>query len=155
MSNERTVRVLFVCTHNSARSQMAQGLLNHLFGGSAEAYSAGTSKKYVREHAIQAMSNRGIDISRQYSKTLDEARELAQFFDIVVTVCDSASAACPRASLPPCTKVVHKGFDDPASVDATDDSTQLQAFERVRDEIEDWIKHSLMPLVDDTRSSNR
>ncbi len=86
-------RVLFLCTHNSARSQMAEGLLRHLAGDHFEAMSAGTEATHVRPLAIRAMEEIGIDISGQESKTLD--RYLHESFDYVITVCDDANEACP------------------------------------------------------------
>src|SRR5205807_1838142 len=86
-------RVLFLCTHNSARSQMAEGLLRHLSGGSVEAFSAGTEATRVRPLAIRAMAEVGIDISGQESKSL--ARYVDEPFDAVITVCDDANEACP------------------------------------------------------------
>src|SRR5688500_8149817 len=86
-------RVLFLCTHNSARSQMAEGLLRHLSGGLLEAFSAGTEATRVRPLAVAAMREAGIDISGQESKTLE--RYWGEPFDAVVTVCDQANAACP------------------------------------------------------------
>src|SRR5205809_6311040 len=91
--SEAKRRVLFLCTHNSARSQMAEGLLRHLAGDRFEAYSAGTEATRVRPLAIKAMAELGIDISRQKSKTLD--RYLNEPFDRVITVCDDANESCP------------------------------------------------------------
>src|SRR3954452_1631762 len=86
-------RVLFLCTHNSARSQMAEGLLRHLGGDRFEAYSAGTEATQVRPLAIEAMRELGVDIAGQESKTLD--RYLGEPFDAVITVCDQVAEACP------------------------------------------------------------
>jgi arsenate reductase (thioredoxin) len=86
-------RVLFLCTHNSARSQMAEGLLRHLAGERFEAYSAGTEATHVRPLAIRAMDEIGADISEQESETLD--RYLGEPFDYAITVCDDANEACP------------------------------------------------------------
>src|SRR6476659_9269957 len=91
--SERPSRVLFLCTHNSARSQMAEGMLRHLGGGRFEAFSAGTEATHVRPQAIRAMAELGIDISGQESKTL--ARYLDWTFDQVITVCDQANETCP------------------------------------------------------------
>ena len=88
--------VLFLCTHNSARSQMAEGLVNHYFSDKYSAFSAGTEKTKVNPFAIQAMNDSGIDISSHYSKTLDEF--LDNTFDYVVTVCDNAKENCPYFS---------------------------------------------------------
>ena len=86
-------KVLFLCTHNSARSQMAEGLLRHMAGDRFEAYSAGTEATHVRPLAVRAMEEIGVDISSQESKTL--ARYLPESFAYVITVCDDANEACP------------------------------------------------------------
>ena len=91
-------RVLFLCTANSARSQIAEGLARELAGGDVEVWSAGTSPSKVHPMAIEAMSERGIDISRQHSKSLDDVLELS--FDEVITVCDRAAENCPVFSGP-------------------------------------------------------
>ncbi|MGH2367100.1 MAG: arsenate reductase ArsC [Chloroflexota bacterium] len=98
MSDERR-RVLFLCTHNSARSQMAEGLLRHLGAGRFDAASAGTEATSLRPLAIRAMAELGIDISGQESKTLE--RYLGQPFDAVITVCDQANESCPTRPGPP------------------------------------------------------
>ena len=89
----KKARTLFACTHNSARSQMAEGLLRHLAGDEFEAFSAGTEATHVRPLAVEAMREVGVDISGQESKTLD--CYLEETFDFVVTVCDDANEACP------------------------------------------------------------
>jgi len=124
---------------------MAEGLLRALSGGEVYALSAGTERKHVREHAKRAMAQReqgGIDISSHWSKTI---HDIDQPVDIVVTVCDSAAEACPRFSQ--CTKQVHKSFTDPASFPDENDEAKLAAFARVRDEIEQYIREELMPMV--------
>jgi len=117
-------RVLFVCTHNSARSQMAEGLLRNLAGDRFEVQSAGTEATFVRPLAIEAMREIGIDIRAHTSKTIDSLRSRA--FDSVITVCDSANEACPL--FPGGTKRMHWSFDDPSKGD-------LAMFRRVRDAI--------------------
>ena len=102
-------RVLFLCTHNSARSQMAEGLLRHLGGERFEAFSAGTEATHVRPLAVAAMAELGIDVSRQESKTLD--RYLGEPFDAVITVCDQAAEACPV--FPGAKRRLHWSFTDP------------------------------------------
>jgi arsenate reductase (thioredoxin) len=124
-------RVLFVCTHNSARSQMAEGLLRHRGGGRFESFSAGTEATAVRAEAITVMAELGIDISAQESKTVD--RYLGETFDSVVTVCDRAREACPF--FPGARNTEHWGFDDPADA-AGGEGERLMAFRRVRDEID-------------------
>ena len=123
-------RVLILCTGNSARSQMAEGLLRELGGGRFEVYSAGTRPTGLRAEAVEAMREAGVDISSQRSKSVDEfaGRE----FDYVITVCDNANENCPV--FPGKTERIHWGFDDPAAVEGTWDE-RLSAFRRVRDEI--------------------
>lgn len=120
-------QVLFLCTGNSARSQMAEGLLRHLAGDRFDVYSAGTSPKGLHAASIDAMKEVGIDISRQRSKALDEF--LGQRFDYVITVCDRARQQCPVF---PGATPIHWGLDDPAEASA---EQQAQTFRRVRDEI--------------------
>ena len=120
-------RVLFLCTGNSARSQMAEGLLRHLAGEEFEVYSAGTNPKGLHNASIAAMNEIGIDISRHRSKALDEF--LGQGFDYVITVCDRAKQQCPVF---PGATPIHWGFDDPAEAP---EQQQSQAFRRARDEI--------------------
>lgn len=123
-------RVLILCTGNSARSQMAEGLLRHDGGDEFEVYSAGTKPIHVRAEAIAAMLELGIDISGHRSKSVDEM--LGREFDYVITVCDNARESCPV--FPAQTKRLHWSFDDPAGVE-TDEAERLAVFRRVRDEI--------------------
>ncbi|MBC7227486.1 MAG: arsenate reductase ArsC [Thermoflexales bacterium] len=128
-------RVLFLCTGNSARSQMAEGLVNHFLGNRWEAFSAGTHPTgYVHPLAVQAMAELGIDISGQRSKSVEEFR--GQDFDVVITVCDRAAQECPVWLGPG--RAVHMGFPDPAQADgiATD---RLDAFRQVRDGIREKV----------------
>ena len=131
-------RVLFLCTHNSARSQMAEGLLRHLAGDRYDVYSAGTEATQVRPEAIAAMSELGIDISGQSSKTFQ--RYLAEPWDYVITVCDSANESCPI--FPRTVRRLHWSFEDPSRATGTEDE-RLQVFRRIRDEISarvrDWL----------------
>jgi arsenate reductase len=124
------LRVLFVCTHNSARSQMAEGFLREYGGDRFEVHSAGTEATSLRPEAIQAMDEVGIDISRQQSKTVD--RYLGQSFAWVITVCDQAREACPV--FPGADQTAHWGFDDPAAAEGDEDQ-RMAVFRRVRDEI--------------------
>lgn len=126
--------VLFICTHNSARSQMAEGLLNSLYRSSYPAFSAGTVATRVNPHAIKVMQEMGIDISRHRSKSIEEFRERS--FDIVVTVCDSARESCPFF---PGKKVIHKSFPDPSGAKGKEQEI-LQKFREVRDDIKEWIE---------------
>ena len=128
-------KVLFLCTHNSARSQMAEGLLRHLSGDEYEVFSAGTEVTSVRPEAIQVLAELGIDISKQESKTLE--RYLNMELDYVVTVCDSANEACPF--FPGGKERVHKSFLDPSGVVGSREE-RLEAFRKVRDEIRVWLE---------------
>jgi arsenate reductase len=122
-------RVLFLCTGNSARSQMAEGLVNHFRGDRWEAFSAGTRPTgYVHPLAIRAMAELGIDISRQRSKSVDEFRR--SDFDLVITVCDDAAENCPLWLGKG--QTVHIGFQDPGAVAGTE-VERLEVFRRVRD----------------------
>ena len=125
-----TLRVLFVCTHNSARSQMAEGFLREYGAGRFEVFSAGTEASAVRTEAIEAMAEVGIDISGQESKTVD--RYLGESFAWVITVCDQAREACPM--FPGANETAHWGFDDPSAA-AGDKEARMAVFRRVRDEI--------------------
>ena len=126
--------VLFVCTHNSARSQLAEGLLRQRHGDRYRAESAGTVARGVHPLAAEALREIGVDVSRHRSKTIDELGGLQP--DVVVTVCDSAREACPY--LPARDRNVHHAFEDPSAVEGTD-ADRLAAFRRIRGEIADWI----------------
>jgi arsenate reductase len=128
-------RVLFLCTHNSARSQMAEGLLRHLAGDRFDAYSAGTEATHVRPLAIRAMAEVGVDISSQESKTLD--RYLGAPFDAVITVCDQANESCPV--FPGAKERLHWSFPDPSKATGTEDD-QLTVYRSVRDAIQACIE---------------
>ena len=130
---ERKRRVLFLCTHNSARSQMAEGLMNALLGDRFEAFSAGTQPRDVHPLAIQVMREIGIDIAHHESKSVEKFRDMG--FDVVVTVCDQARETCPL--FPNATRRMHRSFPDPSAVD--DPRAQLAAFRRVRDALRAWI----------------
>jgi len=125
MNSKKTV--LFLCTGNSARSQMAEGLLRQLAGERFEVFSAGTHPKGLHPQTIVAMNDIGIDVSRQRSKDVSEF--LGRQFDYVITVCDRAKQQCP---IFPGAETIHWGFDDPAD---TEPESQPRAFARVRDEI--------------------
>src|SRR5216684_3043404 len=132
-------RVLFLCTHNSARSQMAEGLLRHFGGGRFEAFSAGTEATHVRPLAIKAMAELGIDIAGQQSKTLD--RYLNEPFDEVITVCDTAAEACPI--FPGAVKRRHWSLEDPSKATGSE-AEQLAVYRRVRDELRSRIGKELL-----------
>jgi arsenate reductase (thioredoxin) len=134
-------RVLFLCTHNSARSQMAEGLLRALGSAQFEVASAGTEQTRVRPEAIAAMSELQIDISKQTSKTLD--RFLGQEWDEVITVCDSANESCPV--FPGAKHRRHWSVDDPSGLTGSD-ADRLAAFRRARDELRARIEAELLPL---------
>lgn len=129
-------RVLILCTGNSARSQMAEGILRHDSGNTFEVFSAGVSGSFVRPEAIQAMSEIGIDISNHRSKSVDEFA--GQRFDYVITVCDNAKESCPV--FPGAAVCIHQGFEDPPAPGVGDDESRLAVFRRVRDEIREWMK---------------
>jgi len=140
MSDRRAKkRVLFLCTHNSARSQMAEGLLHAFGGGTFEAFSAGTEATHVRPLAIRAMAELGIDISGQESKTLD--RYLSEPFDAVITVCDQANEACPVFF--GARERVHWSFPDPSKAEGTEEQ-QLAVYREVRDAIRERIQRELL-----------
>ena len=128
-------RVLFLCTHNSARSQMAEGLLRHEAGERFEVFSAGTHPSKVRPEAIAVMKEIGIDISGHRSKSVDEFA--GPDLDMVITVCDNAKESCPVFPGP--TERLHWPFEDPASVEGTEEQRQ-DAFRRVRDQIHGRIR---------------
>lgn len=130
------LRVLFLCTHNSARSQIAEGLLRDLAGDRFEVFSAGTEATLVREEAISVMEEIGVDISAQESKTLE--RYISEPFDLVVTVCDDANEACPV--FPGARDRLHWSFPDPSRVKGEE---RLAAFRKVRDEIQARIEGEL------------
>jgi arsenate reductase len=131
--------VLFLCTHNSARSQMAEGLLRYLAGERFEVMSAGTEAAHVRPLAVRAMAEVGVDISGQESKTLK--RYLGEPFDYVVTVCDEANEACPF--FPGAKNRLHWSLEDPAQATGSEEE-RLAVFRRVRDELRDRIEQELV-----------
>ena len=132
-------RVLFLCTHNSARSQMAEGMLRHQAGDRFEPHSAGTEATHVRPLAIRAMDEIGIDISRQESKTLEQY--LDESFDYVITVCDDANEACPF--FPGAANRLHWSFEDPSRARGSEEE-QLAVFRSVRDRIKDRVQAELV-----------
>ena len=128
-------RVLILCTGNSARSQMAEGLLEHDAGDRFEVESAGTKPGRVRPEAIAVMKELGIDISGHHSKHVDEFQ--GQSFDYVLTVCDNANESCPV--FPGHAERIHKAFEDPAAFQGTEEA-RLALFRRVRNEIRDYLR---------------
>jgi len=130
-------RILFICTHNSARSQMAEGLMNGLYGDRFQAFSAGTEATSVRPEAIKVMAEIGIDISGHRSKSVDEF--LDKRFDHVVMVCDNAARDCPF--FPGGRNYVHHAFKDPAACVGTEEEI-LDCFRLSRDDIRRWIEET-------------
>jgi arsenate reductase len=127
-------RVLFLCTANSCRSQMAEGLINHFLGAKITAFSAGTEASFVNPIAIEVMQEIGIDISKNQSKNLTAFD--GQNFDYVITLCGDANETCPLYIGG--TKKTHIGFDDPAKAQGTKEEV-LREFRRVRDEIKEKL----------------
>ena len=132
------MNVLFLCTGNSCRSQMAEGWVRHLAALAIEAHSAGTVAKGLDPRAVAVMAEAGVDISGQQSKTLDDLGDLA--FDHVVTLCRSARESCPV--FPGATRVMHRGFDDPPALarQARCEAEALGHYRRVRDDIRVFVE---------------
>ena len=134
MSDFNKKKIIFICTHNSARSQMAEALLRFMYGHKYQVFSAGTNPSKVNPFAIKVMAEIGIDISKHRSKSIDEF--LKDKFDFIVTVCDSAKENCPF--FPNGKNYIHKGFVDPSSFEGNEQE-KLQIFRKVRDEIKEWL----------------
>jgi arsenate reductase len=132
------LKILFLCTGNSCRSQMAEGWAAHLRSGDIEAVSAGTETHGLNENAVKVMAEAGVDISGARSKNVMEFLDTA--FDYVVTVCDNARETCPF--FPGAGKIVHAGFDDPPALAALveDEEEKLDIYRRVRDEIRRFVE---------------
>lgn len=132
------LKVLFLCTGNACRSQMAEGWARHLKADVIDAHSAGTHPKGVDPMAIEVMRKAGVDIASHASKNVADLVQVP--FDFVVTVCDSASEACPV--FPGATKVIHRGFDDPPALarGVTDAEARRRIYRRVRDEIRVFVE---------------
>ncbi len=133
----KKIKILFLCTGNSCRSQMAEGWAKHLKNDVIEVWSAGIEKHGMNKRAIEVMAEAGVDISGHHSKLISELP--VQDFDYVVTVCDHAHESCPL--FPGKAKIIHKGFDDPPrlAADAATEEEALGHYRRVRDEIRDFI----------------
>lgn len=140
-------KVLFLCTHNSARSQMAEGLLRELGREEVEAHSAGTEATFVRPEAVAVMAEIGIDISGAESKTL--RRYLEQEIDYVITVCDDANESCPL--FPGAVNRLHWSFPDPSQASGGEEE-RLELYRRVRDDIRKRIVQELL-YTGDVRNS--
>ena len=142
MRRRTKTKVLFVCTHNSARSQMAEGLVNHIGGQSFQASSAGTEPTAVHPLAVQVMAEQGIDISGQHAKAIDML--LGARFDYVITLCDDANEACPV--FPNARHRLHWGLPDPTRDEGTREE-RLATFRSVRDAIRAQVDEFLMANV--------
>ncbi|MCH7724957.1 MAG: arsenate reductase ArsC [Planctomycetes bacterium] len=136
-------KILFLCTGNSCRSQMAEGWARALKEHQIEAYSAGIEKHGMNPHAVAVMHDAGVDITSQESKTVDELGSIE--FDVVVTVCGHADEHCPSFLGAP--RIIHVGFDDPPKLakNASTDEEALGHYRRVRDEIRDFVEQ--LPTV--------
>jgi arsenate reductase len=144
-------RVLFLCTGNSCRSQMAEGLVNHLLGDRWEAFSAGTAPAgYVHPLAIKVLDEIGIDVSSGYSKSVDEFRHAE--FDAVITVCDDAAENCPLWL--GSGNTLHVGFPDPAEATGSRDE-QLEVFRQVRDGLRQAVISLLREMENETLQVRR
>jgi arsenate reductase len=131
-------KVLFLCTENACRSQMAEGLINHDLKGEVQAFSAGVRATRVNPRAIQVMAEIGIDISRHRSKSMDEFRD--ERFDLAVTLCDQAQRECPMFLA--ADRLVHMGFPDPATATGTEEEI-IEEFRKVRDD----IRQKMVPFL--------
>ena len=131
------LKILFLCTGNSCRSQMAEGWARHLHGETITACSAGIEKHGMNKKAVRVMAEAGVDISQQHSKLLGELADIN--FDYVITVCDNARQSCP--GFPGRARIIHKSFADPPrlAAAAADEEEALACYRRVRDEIRDYI----------------
>jgi arsenate reductase len=138
MENEKKYKVLYLCTGNSCRSQMAEGFTRHLVKDQIDAYSAGVAPKAIDPRAIKAMAEVGIDISRQQAKSTNDIKNMA--FDFVITLCDNAQKTCP--TFPAKTSVIHMGFEDPPKLaeNSKSEAEALGHYRRVRDEIKVFVE---------------
>ena len=136
-------KILILCTGNSARSQMAEGLLKYICQNEYEIFSAGTKPSIVRSEAIKVLQEIGIDISNNRSKSVDEFTY--KEIDYVLTVCDNAQENCPY--FPAKTKLIHHSFADPAEVEG-DEATRLAVFRRVRDEIKKYLETDFVKILE-------
>ncbi len=132
------LKVLFLCTENACRSQMAEGLVNHDLAGQVTAFSAGVRPSQVNPRAIQVMKELGIDISHHRAKSVDDLA--GQQFDLVITVCDNAAAQCPM--FPGNAEIMNVGFPDPAQATGTAEEV-LTVFRQVRDSLRERLGHLL------------
>ena len=135
---KKRLKILFLCTHNSCRSQMAQGWVHYLHADQSEPYSAGIDPTRVDPYAIKVMAEAGVDISSGHAKGISEIQDID--FDYVVTVCDDAREQCPY--FPARVRMIHAGFDDPPALakEARDEQAVLAIYRRVRDEIRSFVE---------------
>jgi len=149
MTGPDRLKILFLCTGNSCRSQMAEGFARALKSDLIDAHSAGVEPHGMNERAIKVMAEAGVVISGHRSKHVDELKDVA--FDYVVTVCDHASETCPL--FPGRTKVVHVGFDDPPRLarDAKTEDEALRHYRRVRDEIKSFVQRLPAALLEESK----
>jgi len=140
------LKVLFLCTENACRSQMAEGLVNHDLARQVQAFSAGIRPSRVNPRAIQVMTELGIDIGRHRAKSVDDLA--GEQFDLVITVCDRAAEQCPI--FPGHTEVMHVGFPDPAKA-AGPEAEVLSGFRRVRDGLRERLNHLLRDKLRERR----
>jgi arsenate reductase len=147
MKDRGKMRILFLCTGNSCRSQMAEGFAHHLRADDMEAFSAGVAPKGIDPRATRAMAEVGIDISNQNSTSLDEVKQME--FNYVVTLCDNAQRSCP--SFPGRTRVTHVGFEDPPKLaeHAKDEEEAMDHYRRIRDEIRAFVESLPEPLLEE------
>ncbi len=138
MEEHKKLKILYLCTGNSCRSQMAEGFTRKLKSDRIDAYSAGVLPSKIDPKAIQVMAEAGVDISQQRSKDIDDFSGMQ--FDYVVTLCDHANESCPI--FPGKTKRVHHGFDDPPllAAEAPDENSAILHYRRVRDEIRSFVE---------------
>lgn len=135
MSTDAKKTVLFICTHNSARSQIAEALTNKFKAATYEAYSAGTEPTMVNPYTVKVMAEIGIDVSGNQAKHVNVYK--GRNFDYVVTVCDHAKETCPF--FPGAKKYLHQGFTDPSTFTG-DEEERLSGFRKLRDEIKNWVE---------------
>ena len=138
MQANKKLKILFLCTGNSCRSQIAEGWTRHLKGDQIEVWSAGVETHGLNQTAVKVMAEAGVDISRHQSKNVSDLLEIP--FDYVITVCDHARESCPIFPRP--VKKIHQGFDDPPFLakSAQSENEVLEIYRRVREEIRDFVK---------------
>jgi arsenate reductase (thioredoxin) len=149
VTTPQKLKILFLCTGNSCRSQMAEGFCRALAGATIEPYSAGIEAKGLDQRAVRVMAEAGVDISAQQSKTIGTLADMQ--FDYVITVCGHANETCPV--FPGKTKVIHVPFDDPPrlAAGAVTEAEALAHYRRVRDEIRTFIVHELACMLHELR----